>query len=141
MMQWGDLETSIYETAWYLTGMEKFLMDMMIESEYVEPLLNKIMYVNTEIGLDILNPIQPLAKDMTPENLSREFGKDLVFFGGIDVQDLLPNRSPDEITEEVKRVAGILTKKGHYIIAPAHNIQDDTPVENILAFFKAVKEL
>jgi uroporphyrinogen decarboxylase len=210
----GDLEISIYETAWYLTGMEKLLMDLMMEPEYLEPLLDRIMYINTEtgkeliklgvdmlwcgddfgsqqgmimdpstwrkyfktriktmfeefrainpdiklawhscgsmipiipdfieIGLDILNPIQPLAKDMAPEFLKKEFGKDLIFFGGICVQDLLPNGSVQQIKDEVKRRVEILGKGGGYIIAPAHNIQVDTSVENILAFFEAVKEL
>ena len=93
-----------------------------------------------DIGLDILNPLQPLAKDMTPELLSREFGKDLMFFGGIDVQDLLPNGTPQKIKDEIKRRIEILGKHGRYIVAPAHNVQDDTPVENVLAMFEAVRE-
>jgi uroporphyrinogen decarboxylase len=92
-----------------------------------------------EIGLDILNPIQPLAKGMTPEYLKGNFGNELTFFGGIDIQDLLPNSTPDEIAKEVKRRIQILGKNGGYIIAPAHNIQDDTPIENIEAFFEAAK--
>jgi uroporphyrinogen decarboxylase len=94
-----------------------------------------------EIGLDILNPIQPEAKGMDPFYLKKEFGKDLVFFGGISVQELLPKGPPSMIKNEVHRISNILGKDGGYIIAPAHNIQDDTPVENILAFFEAVKEL
>ena len=92
-----------------------------------------------EIGLDILNPLQPLAKDMTPENLVSNFGKELCFFGGIDIQNLLPNGTPEEIRNEVKRRIKIFSKYNGYIIAPAHNIQIDTPVENIIAFFKAAK--
>ena len=94
-----------------------------------------------EIGLDILNPLQPLAKDMDPELLKRTFGKDLVLFGGIDIQELLPYAAPDEIKNNVRKMAAVVGENGGYIIAPAHNIQDDTPVENILAFFDAVKEL
>lgn len=94
-----------------------------------------------EIGLDILNPIQPMAKDMNPEFLKREYGKDLIFFGGICIQDLLPNGTPDTIKTEVKRIAEILGENGGYIIAPAHNIQDDTSIENILALFDAVNEM
>jgi len=94
-----------------------------------------------EIGLDILNPLQPLAKDMNPEFLKKEFGKDLIFFGGICVQDLLPNGTVQQIKDEVRRRAEILGKGGGYIIAPAHNIQVDTSVENILVFFDAAKNL
>jgi uroporphyrinogen decarboxylase len=90
-----------------------------------------------ELGLDILNPIQPLAKGMEPEFLKREYGQDLSFFGGIDVQELLPMGNPQIIKDEVRRRIEILGKNGGYIIAPAHNIQADTPLENILAFFEA----
>ncbi len=210
----ADLETSFFETAWYLVGLEKLLMDLMLGAAYVPVLLDTIMHINTEIGkqlielgadviwcgddfgsqngmlispelwrqvfkprikamfeefrrvnpdikiawhscgsiipiipdfieigLDILNPLQPLAKDMDPDFLKQNFGDSLIFFGGIDIQDLLPHGTPEQIKSEVKRVAGILGKDGGYIIAPAHNIQDDTPVENVLAFFEAVKEL
>jgi uroporphyrinogen decarboxylase len=91
-----------------------------------------------ELGLDILNPIQPRAKDMTPEYLKREFGKDLIFFGGIDVQELLPFKSPGEIRSEITRMCEILGKGGGYIAAPAHNIQPDTPVENVFAMYDAI---
>lgn len=209
----GDLETSIFETAWYLVGLEKFLMDLIIGPDYMSSLLDEIMLINTrigeelikigteiiwcgddfgmqhgmimdpdtwrkwfkprikymfdtfrkanpeikiawhscgsilpiipdfiELGLDILNPIQPLAKGMTPEFLKQEYGKDLVFFGGIDVQELLPYKSPKEIKNEVSRRCEILGKGGGYIAAPAHNIQPDTPVDNVLAMFDAVIE-
>ena len=94
-----------------------------------------------EIGLDILNPIQPEAEGMDPGYLKREFGRDLIFFGGISVQNLMPYGDPESIREEVKRLCGILGEGGGYIVAPAHNIQYDTPVENILALFEAMNEL
>jgi uroporphyrinogen decarboxylase len=94
-----------------------------------------------EIGLDILNPIQPMARGMEPKFLKETYGKDLVFFGGIDLQELLVKSTPEKITEEIKRIAGILGAGGGYIIAPAHNIQDDTPIDNIIAFFEAAKNL
>ncbi len=90
-----------------------------------------------EVGLDILNPIQPLAYGMDPVFLKNTYGKDLVFFGGIDIQELLPYGTPQMIKDEVKRRIEILGKDGGYIVAPAHNIQPDTPVENVLAFFEA----
>jgi uroporphyrinogen decarboxylase len=93
-----------------------------------------------EIGLDILNPIQPLAEGMEPEFLKDNYGDRLSFFGGIDIQHLLPNGSPQEIKDEVKRRMAILGKNGGYMVAPAHNVQNDTPVENIEAFFEALEE-
>lgn len=94
-----------------------------------------------ELGLDFLNPLQPLAQGMDAENINRLFGKKINYFGAICVQDLLPNATPAKIKSEVKRIAGILGKEGGYILAPAHNIQDDTPVDNVLAIFEAVKEM
>jgi uroporphyrinogen decarboxylase len=94
-----------------------------------------------EIGLDVLNPLQPMASLMDPLFLKNEYGKYLSFFGSVSVHDLLINKTPNEVKTEVKRRANKLGRNGGYIIAPAHNIQDDTPVENILAFFEAVKEL
>jgi len=91
-----------------------------------------------ELGLDILNPIQPLAKDMSPELLKKEFGQDLVFFGGIDVQELLPFKTTEEIKSEIFRRCSILGKGGGFIAAPAHNIQPDTPVENVIAMYEAI---
>lgn len=88
-----------------------------------------------------MNPLQPMAKDMNPEGLKAEFGQSINFFGGICVQDLLPNKSEQEIKDEVTRRAHILGQGGGYIIAPAHNVQDDTSEENILAFFEAAKNL
>ena len=82
-----------------------------------------------------------MAKDMDAENMSHLFKGKINFFGAICVQDILPNGTPESINAEVKRVAGILGKGGGYILAPAHNIQDDTSVENVLALFEAVKEL
>ena len=79
----------------------------------------------------------PLAKGMDPLYLKSEYGKDLTFFGGIDVQELLPTGSPQMVRDEVRRRIDILGKNGGYIIGPAHNIQPDTSVENVLAFFEA----
>jgi len=92
-----------------------------------------------EIGLDILNPIQPLAAGMDPAFLKNTYGNDLVFFGGIDIQQLLPFATPQIIRDEVRRRIEILGKNGGFIVAPAHNIQPDTPVENIIAFLEAAK--
>ncbi len=90
-----------------------------------------------EVGLDILNPVQPLAAGMEPEFLKNTYGKDLTFFGGIDIQELMPFGTPEAIKDEVRRRIGIFGKNGGYIVAPAHNIQPDTPVENVVAFFEA----
>ena len=89
-----------------------------------------------DIGLDILEPVQPV---MDLEFLQREYGKDLIFYGGIDTQDLLAFRSPDEIYEETLRVIDILGKDGGYICGPAQEIMDNVPPENVDALIRAIR--
>ena len=89
-----------------------------------------------EMGLDILDPVQPKAAGMDPEELKSRFGDRLTFHGGIDEQELLPRGNPSEIRKEVERIIQIFGKKGGYIACPAHAIQPDTPVENILALYE-----
>ena len=93
-----------------------------------------------EMGLDILDPIQPKAKGMDLLKLNSYFGDRLTFHGGIDEQYLLPRGTPKEVRCEVERLVKICEKQGNYIVSPAHAIQADTPVENILAMYETVKE-
>ncbi len=90
-----------------------------------------------EIGLDVLNPIQPRAAGMAPDALKRDFGDRLSFHGGIDEQQLLPRGTPEEVMAGVRRVLDMLSPGGGYILAPAHNFQPDTPPENIVAMYRA----
>jgi uroporphyrinogen decarboxylase len=92
-----------------------------------------------EIGVDILNPVQPLAKNMEPWRLKKEFGKDLVFFGGLDIQHLI-YRPVDEIRHGVRELIRTYAPGGGYIAGTSHNIQPDTPPENIVAMHEAVLE-
>lgn len=93
-----------------------------------------------EIGLDFLNPIQPLAAGMDLAQLYKRYGDRLGFFGGVDVQNVLPNGTQEDVRKEVRRVMDAVEHSPRFIIAPAHNIQPDTSVENILAFFdEAIK--
>ena len=93
-----------------------------------------------DAGIDVLNPIQPLATGMDLGALKKEYGKDIAFFGGVDVQGVLPNGSIEDVKNEVKLRISQAGAGGGYILAPAHNIQPDTPVENIFAMYKAVAE-
>jgi uroporphyrinogen decarboxylase len=94
-----------------------------------------------DVGVDILNPIQTSAQGMDPAALKREFGQQLIFHGGIDVQQMLPFATPARVREEVRRVGAILGQGGGYIFAPSHNIQADVPPENILAMYEAIQEV
>jgi uroporphyrinogen decarboxylase len=88
-------------------------------------------------GVDILNPIQPRARNMEPWRLKRDFGDALCFHGGIDVVAVLPRLPPQGVRETVRDVMSTLGRGGGYILAASHNIQDDTPVQNIAAMYEA----
>jgi uroporphyrinogen decarboxylase len=88
-------------------------------------------------GVDILNPLQPRARNMEPWRLKRDFGDRLCFHGGIDVVDVLPKLSPSEVGTCVREVMTAFGAGGGYILAASHNIQDDTPPANIVAMYEA----
>lgn len=89
-----------------------------------------------ELGVDVLDPIQPVGADMAPERLKAEFGDRLCFHGGIDMQRLLPHGTPEQIRAEVRRYCDVLGRDGGYILGPAHLFQPDVPPENILAVYQ-----
>lgn len=93
-----------------------------------------------DMGLEILEPIQPRARGMEPESLKKDFGDQLVFHGGIDIQYTLPFGTPEEVACEVKRYIQALAPGGGYIVAPAHNVQSDVPPANLVAIRDAIKE-
>jgi len=92
-----------------------------------------------EMGVDILNPIQPKAAGMEPQGLKDNFGEQLCFCGGFDIQDRLPNGTPKEVKDEARRLVRILGKEGGYIASAAHAVQADTSVENVLAMVENFK--
>jgi uroporphyrinogen decarboxylase len=95
-----------------------------------------------EEGVDILNPVQTSAVNMEPERLKREFGKDLVFWGGgCDTQRVLPFATPKEVKEHIKERIRIFSKGSGFVFCQVHNIQANVPVENIIALLETVKEV
>jgi len=104
---------------------------MMHSCGAVVPLIPRFI----DMGLAILNPVQPTARDMDPERLAREFGGRLAFHGGIDVQGFLPAATPAEVKAKVRETCDILGENGGYILSGSHHIQADTPVENVLAMY------
>jgi len=91
---------------------------------YIVPIIPDLI----EIGLDVLNPIQP--KSMDPEKLKQEFGDKLSFWGAIDEQYTLPFGKPEDVKKEILTLLKTMGKKGGLILAPTHNVQLDTPMEN-----------
>jgi len=92
-----------------------------------------------EAGVDIYQTVQPEAINMNPEELKADFGERICFHGTISIQDTLPFASPEEVAKEVRRRIETVGKDGGLIVAPAHNAQPDTPVENILALYEEVR--
>jgi uroporphyrinogen decarboxylase len=78
---------------------------------------------------------------MDPVELKRDFGKNLVFQGGVDVKNVLNSGTVDDVRREVRLRIEQMAEGGGYILAPAHNFGNDIPLENMLAFFEAGQEL
>ena len=206
------LNCSIFESAWYLHGMEDTVMDMVVNPEYADALFDKVMqyplkaglkvidenvdmiwlgddvgmqsvmmmapemwrrYLKPrmakliaafkkknpdifvayhscgmiepiiedliEIGLDVLNPIQPLAMD--PAIIKEKYGDRLSFWGAICVQETLPHGSEEDIRNEIMRRMQTIGCGGGYMMSPAHTIQADTSIDNVMAFYRAAREL
>lgn len=207
----GNAVITIFERAWWLRGMEKFMEDMLLNKDYANALLDKTLNFNLraskklvemgvemiwfgddvgmqtrmlispemwreflkpryaklihevksmqpnlfvayhsdgyiepiideliEIGVDILNPIQPQC--MEPTKIKQKYGKKLNFWGTIDVQQTLPFGTTKDVRQEVELRIKTVGRDGGLILGPAHYIQADVPLENIYAFYKAAKE-
>lgn len=94
-----------------------------------------------EIGVDAINPIQVNAENMSPEALIKEYRDDVVFFGGIDENEILQFGSEQEVRDETRRIIDVLGAYGRYIVAASHDyILPEIPAQNVIAMFdEAVK--
>jgi uroporphyrinogen decarboxylase len=103
----------------------------------VRPLLPDFI----ELGVDILNPVHVRATGMNPVDLKRDFGREIVFWGGgIDTQGVLPHGTPAEVRDDVWRNIEALAPGGGFVFNTVHNIQADVPPKNIVAMVEAVRE-
>ena len=94
-----------------------------------------------EAGFDILNPVQCSAADMAPEYLKSHFGDRITFWGGgVDTQQTLPFGTPREVRESVRERIRILGPGGGFVFNTIHNVQAQTPAENLVALYEAVRE-
>jgi uroporphyrinogen decarboxylase len=95
-----------------------------------------------ECGIDALNPVQVSAANMDTRRLKREFGKELVFWGGgCDTQRVLPQGTGQEVMDEVRRRVDDLAPDGGFVFCQVHNIQPDVPPENIAAMYEELGTL
>ncbi|MGC8874540.1 MAG: uroporphyrinogen decarboxylase family protein, partial [Chloroflexia bacterium] len=99
---------------------------------YIYPIIPDLI----EIGLDVLNPVQPRCMD--PEQLKKEFGTRLSFWGSLDEQHTLPFGTPEDVKAEVLARLKTLGKGGGLILGPTHHVQLDTPLENFWAMVHTI---
>jgi len=94
-----------------------------------------------ESGFDILNPVQCSAAQMDPIELKRRFGDRMTFWGGgVNTQQTLPFGTPEEVRSEVQERIQIFGRGGGFVFSSVHNIQPQTPIENVLAMFETIKK-
>jgi len=91
-----------------------------------------------EIGVDVLNPVQPECMDI--QMLKENYGDKLTFWGGISTQQTLPYGTPEEVRAEARRIRDMMSENGGYIFSPAQDIQRDVPVENVMALLDVARE-
>ena len=102
----------------------------------VEPYLEDLI----EINLDIINPIQVSARSMDTRLLKEKYGKRLVFWGGVDSQQVLPFGTENDVEEEVKKRIRDLAPGGGYVLNPVHNVQPDVPPRNLVKVFESARK-
>jgi hypothetical protein len=94
-----------------------------------------------ESGFDILNPVQCSAAKMDARQLKAEFGQDLVFWGGgVDTQKTIAFGTADEVYREVRERIDVFAPGGGFVFNSVHNVQGNTPTENLLAMFRALRD-
>ena len=97
----------------------------------IDPLIPELI----ELGIDVLNPIQPGTAGMEARRLKEAFGDRLAFHGGIDIVDVLPHGTPEAVAAEVSRQVEVLGQGGGYVLCSPHHIQPDTPIDNVIAMY------
>ena len=102
---------------------------------YITPIINDLI----EVGVDILNPVQP--KCMDPEEIKKSFGEKLCFMGTIDEQETLPFGTIDDLKKEILQRIKTVGYNGGLILGPTHNVQNDTSLEKVEYFFNYAKEI
>lgn len=103
----------------------------------VRPIISDLI----EMGVDILNPVHITATGMEPVQLKKDFGKDIVFWGGgVDTQKILPSGTVQEVKDEVKKNIEALAPGGGFVFSTVHNIQAEVPPENIMAMHEALQK-
>jgi uroporphyrinogen decarboxylase len=93
-----------------------------------------------ELGVDLSGLMQPTGGNKDQAAIKKKYGKDIAFIGGLDVQNLLPRGSVEEVRAKVLEVMTNLAVGGGYVFSPAHYILADVPIQNIWAMYEAVQD-
>jgi uroporphyrinogen decarboxylase len=93
-----------------------------------------------EIGIQVLDPVQPKARDMDSVQLKAEFGAQLAFHGGVDIQEVLPFGTKEEVEAETSLKIRAFGAGGGYILSPSHAVQADVPAENVVTMCRTALE-
>ncbi len=102
---------------------------------YIEPLISELI----EIGVDILNPVQPESMDFA--KIHATYGKDLSFWGGIGTQTTFPFGTPDDVRARIRELVELCGNKGGFVVAPTHVIEPEVPWKNLEAFRDEVEKI
>lgn len=93
-----------------------------------------------EMGVDILNPVHINAAGMEPFQLKKDFGDEIVFWGGgVDTQQVLPSGTVQQVKEHVKRNIDALAPGGGFVFSTVHNIQAEVPPQNVIAMLETLE--
>jgi uroporphyrinogen decarboxylase len=101
---------------------------------YIEPVIDDLI----EVGVDLLNPIQP--ESMDPARLKKRYGNRIGLWGTVSTQQTLPFGTANDVRCEVRERIRTCAPGGGLLLAPTHNIQLDVPLANIQSFYSAIKE-
>ena len=93
-----------------------------------------------EMGINTVDALQPEAANMNPDSLVERFGGRIGFHGCISTAGTVVNGTPEEMHQEVKRIMGIMKQARGFMVSTAHHLQDDSSLENILAYFQTAFE-
>ena len=94
-----------------------------------------------EAGFDLLNPIQISAQGLDPKKLKKEYGKDIVFWGGgVDTQKIFAMGSPQEVKEQVRQMIETFSPGGGFVFSTVHNVQANVPIENVVAMIEVIQD-
>ena len=91
-----------------------------------------------DIGLDVLESVQPEAAGMNPYELKRQWGDRITFWGCLGSQSTIQFGTPEQIQAEVRRLRSEMAVGGGYILAPAKGLQPGTPTDNAAAVVEAI---